>query len=202
MLKNYTWVFPIVGGIISIIGVLTPLATFYNYFYIWMWGLVFSRLYGISIEFINNPFIFSIGISTSILIVICSVTLIITGFLYNRSHYTDKKISKLWLSCGFIILICTVISLIIVDFYTYNGMFIYGIWEICDPSFGAIGPILGSVLAIGIGFMVLFSVAGRKEKLIPYSAIAPKKNCPYCGEILSLNATFCRKCGKSIKIDV
>lgn len=202
MLKKYTWVFSFVGGIISIIGVLTPVASFYNYFNIWMWGLVFSRMYGISVEFIKEELILITGISSSIIIFLCSLMLIITGFLYKRGHFDNRKVSKLWISCGIIILISTIVSLITLDFYTYEGYFPSGIWVICDPGFGAIGPILGSILTIGIGIMVSLSKAGRRQKIIPISAVAPKNICPHCGKPVSLNASFCSKCGKTIENNI
>jgi len=156
MLKKYTWVFPLIGGITLIIGILTPIATFYNYFNVWMWGLVVSRLYGLSVEFINEALILNIGIITSIIIALFSVLLIITGYLYKRGYFTNRKISKLWIISGIIIVIVSILPLVTLDFYTYEGNFPSGIWVICDPGFGAIGPILGGVVSTGIGIMISF----------------------------------------------
>lgn len=199
MLKKYTWVFPLIGGITSIIGVLTPIATFYNYFNVWTWGLVVSRLYGVSVDFINEALVLNIGIISSIIIALFSLVLIITGYLYKRGYFKNRKISKLWISSGIIIIIVTIIPLVTLDFYTYEGNFPSGIWVICDPGFGAIGPILGGVASVGIGIMVSLSRAGRREKPIPISVIAPKNLCPHCGKLISLNATFCSNCGKTIE---
>lgn len=198
MLKKYTWVFPFIGGIIPVIGILTPVASFYNYFNVWMWGLVVSRLYGISVEFISEMLILNIGIIASIIIILISLMLIITGYLYKRDYFDNRKISKLWISSGIIILVATIIPLVALDFYTYEGNFPSGIWVICDPGFGAIGPILGSVLTVGIGITVSLSKAGRRQKPFPISVVAPKNLCPHCGKSVSLNATFCSKCGKTI----
>ncbi|MFX1552138.1 MAG: zinc ribbon domain-containing protein [Promethearchaeota archaeon] len=199
MLKKYTWLFPFIGGIISIIGLLTPIATFYNYFNIWMWGLVVSRLYGISVEFINDMLIINLGIISSTIIFLISLSLIITGYLYKRGYFDDKKLSKLWVISGIIIMSVAIMQIVALDFYTYEGNFPSGIWLICDPGFGAVGPILGGVLNIGIGIMVSSSIAGRKQRSIPLSVVAPKGICPYCGKPISLNASFCSKCGKTIE---
>jgi hypothetical protein len=202
MLKKHTWVFPFLGGLISIIGLLTPIASLYNFFNVWMWGLVVSRLFGISVEFISDMLIINIGIISSIIIALISLTLIITGYLYKKDHFDNRRISKLWMCSGIIIIIATIMPLVALDFYTYEGNFPSGIWVICDPGFGAIGPILGGALTIGIGIMVSISKAGRKQKLIPVSVLAPKSICPYCGKPISLNASFCSKCGKTIKNNI
>lgn len=202
MFKKYTWLFPFLSGIVSLIGLLTPVAVFYNYFNIWMWGLVYSRFSGISVEFIHEQPILITGISSSITITLFSIILIITGFFYKKGYFTNSKVSILWISCGIIILICSIISLVSLDFYTYEGYFVSGIWSICNPGFGAIGPILGGVLSIGTGILASKSIIGRIEKPIPISAFAPKKICPYCNNPVSLNATFCSKCGRTLEPEI
>jgi hypothetical protein len=197
ILKKYTWVFPLLGGILTLIGIFTPIASFFNYVQIWTWGLVISRWYEISVEFINEPIILNIGIISSIILLIFSTILIITGYLYMRGYFDNYKISKVWISSGIINLTAIIIPLVALDFYSYD-YYIPSIWLICDPGFGAIGPIIGSVVSIGIGVMVLSSRAGRKQTPTPISVAAPKNVCPHCGKPVSLNATFCSKCGESI----
>ena len=197
--QKYTWLFPFIGGIITIIGVLTPVASFYSFFQLWMWGLIVIRDYGISVQFITNPIIISIGIVSSIVLMIFSLFLISTGYLYKKGKFENYKISKFWITSGIIILIATIIPLVALDFYAYEPFYIYGIWTFCDPGFGAFGPIIGAVLAIVIGSMVLKSKVGRRETPIPISTMAPKDVCPHCGKPVSLNASFCSSCGKTIK---
>ncbi|UCC20200.1 MAG: zinc ribbon domain-containing protein [Promethearchaeota archaeon] len=201
-MKKYWWFFPFIGGILTTIGVLTPIASFDTYFSIWMWGLVISRSIGYHIEFIDDETIFITGISAALLIVVCSFVLIITGFLYKRAYFDNRKIGKLWIGCGILILSGTIVSLVSLDFYTYYGFFPYGIWDYLNPGFGAIGPIMGSIIAIGIGAYIAFSETGKRDrqrKVIPISKIAPKSTCPFCGKPISLNASFCSKCGNKIE---
>ena len=197
--KKYTWLFPFLGGIIVIIGLLTPIASYYNYLQIWMWGLIVTRFYGISVEFVNDTLIFNIGIISSIILTIFSLILIITGYLYKRGHFDNNRISKIWISSGIIILTATIIPLITLDFYDYDLYVPMAIWVFCDPGFGAIGPIIGAILAIAIGVMVFYSRAGRRQAPIPVSVVAPKNVCPHCGKPISLNASFCSSCGKTIE---
>lgn len=198
ILKKYTWLFPFIGGFITIIGLLTPIANFMNLFQIWMWGLVISRFYDFSVEFINDTIILNIGILSSIILMIFSFILIVTGYFYKRGYFDNYKISKIWIGCGIIVLIATIIPLVALDFYYSEWFYTVGIWVYCDPGFGAFGPIIGAVLSIGIGVMVLSSRAGRKQTPIPISVAAPKNVCPHCGKPVSLNATFCSNCGRTI----
>lgn len=201
-MKKYWWLFPFFSGILALVGILTPIATLYTYFSIWMWGLVFQRSSSNQIEFINDKVILITGISITIVVLAFSMILILTGYLYHRKYFENKNIGNLWIWCGGFILGGTIVSLISLDFYTYNGNFPYGIWSSLNPGFGAIGPIMGGTLAIGMGSFLSYSEAGRRsrsQKVIHLSEVAPKSICPFCGKKISLNASFCSKCGKSIE---
>ncbi len=198
MMKKFIWAFPVISGIVAIVGVVTPVASYYNYFSIWIWGLLYSRMPGISLEFIDQKIILIIGISTSIVISVCSLSLIITGYLYKQGNFDDKKVAKLWIYCGVFIMISIITTLISLDFYTYNGNFPYGVWDFLNPGFGAIGTISGSIIAMGIGVTVSVSGIERIRKIIPIPILAPTMICPFCERPLSLNASFCNKCGNKI----
>ena len=201
-MKKYIWAVPTISGIISILGMINPIASIDNNIEIWMWGLIVIRSFENHIEFINETLPLLAGIIVSLIIIIFSLILIFTGRYFKRGHFNDRKISKLWIICGSFIFAATVISLISLDFFTFYGNFPNGIWWIFDPGFGAIGPFLGSLLAIGIGIYV--SSASRRQKnislsRIPISSVAPKSKCPYCGKSVSFNAIFCSKCGQKIE---
>ncbi|MFX1345168.1 MAG: zinc ribbon domain-containing protein [Promethearchaeota archaeon] len=199
-MKKITWAFPFCSGIITVIGVLTPIAFSDSYFSIWIWGLIHSRIFGDSIEFMNEKVFLFIGISVAIAITVLAIGLIITGYLYHQGYFGGRDVGKLWTGCGILILAGTIVSLVSLEYYTYNGYFPYGVWDFLKPGFGTMGPILGSIIAIGTGIYV--SVTEREVRMrrraIPVSAIAPKNLCPHCGKPISLNASFCSKCGKTI----
>ena len=200
-MKKYTWAFPFFSGIISIIGILTPIAFSDSYFSIWMWGLIHSRIFENSIEFMNEKVFFFTGISVAIIITVLALVLIITGYLYRQGYFSDRDLGKLWVFCGIFILTGTIVSLVSLEYYTYSGYFPFGVWDFLNPGFGAMGPIIGSIMAIGTGIFV--SVTEREKRIrrktIPISAIAPKNLCPHCGKPVSLNASFCSKCGRTIE---
>ncbi|MBA7538670.1 hypothetical protein ES705_30947 [subsurface metagenome] len=166
-----------------------------------MWGLIHSRISGNSIEFMNEKVFLFTGISVSIVITVLALVLIITGYLYRQGYFGERDLGKLWILCGILILAGTIVSLVSLEFYTYEGYFPYGVWDFLNPGFGAMGPIITSIMAIGTGIFV--SVTERenriRRKTIPISAIAPKSLCPHCGKSISLNASFCSKCGKTIE---
>ena len=203
-MKKYTWTFPFGGGIIAIIGVLTPVAFSGSYFSIWMWGLIYSRILGNSIEFMNEQVFLLTGITVAVVVTVLALVLIITGYLYRKGYLAERNFGKLWAICGIFILAATIVSLVSLEFYTYEGYFPFGVWDFLSAGFGAMGPIIGSILAIGTGIFV--SVTEREQRIrrktIPISAIAPKNLCPHCGKLISLNASFCSKCGKTIDEDM
>ena len=165
-----------------------------------MWGLIYSRIPGNTIEFMNEQIFLFTGISVSIIISVLALILIITGYIYRKGYFRKKDLGKLWVVSGIFIFAGTIVSLVSLEFYTYKGFFPYGVWGPLNAGFGAMGPIIGSILSMGAGVYV--SVKERelriRRKSLPISTIAPKNICPYCGKPISLNASFCSKCGKTI----
>ncbi|MFX0030565.1 MAG: zinc ribbon domain-containing protein [Candidatus Hermodarchaeota archaeon] len=199
-MKKYTWAFPFCSGIITIIGVLTPVAFSDSFFSIWIWGLIYSRLMGSQLEFMSEKVFLFTGITVSIIIMVFAVVLFITGYMYRQGYFAGRDIGRLWVASGILILTAIIVSLVSLEFYTYEGFFPYGVWTYLDVGFGALGPIIGSITAIGTGIFV--SVTERevrmKRRAVSVAAIAPKNLCPHCGKPVSLNASFCSKCGKTI----
>jgi hypothetical protein len=202
-MKKYIWAFPFCGGIISIIGVLTPVASSGSYFSIWIWGLIYSRLSINPFDFISEEFFLFIGVSVSIAIITLALVLIITGYWYRREYLAERDLGKLWAVSGIFLLAAIIVSLVSLDFYIYEDFSPFGIWDFLDAGFGAMGPIIGSILAIGTGIYV--SVTEREQRIrrktVPISDLAPKNLCPHCGRPVSLNASFCSKCGEVITKD-
>ena len=200
-MKRYAWAFPFCSGIITIIGVLTPVAFSDSIFSIWIWGLIYSKFPSSNLEFMSEKVFLITGISVAIVITVFAVILIITGYLYRQGYFSERDLGKLWAVSGILILAAAIVSLVSLEFYTYGGYFPYGIWTYLDAGFGAMGPIIGSIVAIGTGVFVSVTEKEQrlKKKSIKISTIAPKNLCPHCGKSVSLNASFCSKCGKTIE---
>ena len=201
-IKGYLWLFPIISGILSIIGILTPIAYYESYFDIWMWGLVHARIFDRQPEFIKENLILYTGIVLSLLILLISFALIITGLLFRQGYMDDRKISKAWISFGIVMITSTIISVVSLDYYTYYGYFPYGMWDLLDPGFGAIGPIMSGIIVVIIGIYISTTQLDTRRKRKPpirIFEVAPKSVCPHCGKPVSLNATFCSRCGNTIE---
>jgi hypothetical protein len=215
-IKEYDWAFPLVGGIIALIALLTPAAyysTFSGSMNVWMWGLfsIYAYGYGSISTFTQDPGELFISISSSILVLI-SIIVIISKANKTR-NYGDK--SK-WLGAS--------ISLIIGTIFWIVGMEINGqifasvsIWSILNPGFGVIGMFFGAILAI-IGHGVNKMSPRQPRDLIvskksPFvrpivskpieSSVEPKstslKYCPKCGDKFILpDQKFCSNCGFEI----
>jgi hypothetical protein len=200
-MKKYTWAFPFCSGIVAIIGVLTPVAFSTNIFSIWIWGLIYFKFPTPTLEFMNEKMFLVTGISVAIVITLFALILIITGYFYRLGYYMKRDFGKLWAASGILILTAIIISLVSLGFYTFDGNFPYGIWSYLDAGFGAIGPIIGSIVAIGAGIFVSLNERGvrARRKRVRIAKIVPKNICPHCGNPISLNASFCSKCGNIIE---
>ncbi len=197
VMKQYIWLFPLLSGIIGIIGIITPVASFYGYFNIWLWGLIEI---GVNYDFIMDPFILYFGIINAIVIGIFSIFYIISGYMYNKGHFTNRKIGISWIITGISMIIPLIIYMVLLDHYNHGGLFFFGIWEFFNAGFGVIGPILESILIFGTGIAVLQIERKYREKhpTIKLPKHIPQKMCPHCGKPISINAQFCSKCGKDI----
>ncbi len=158
--KKNIWIFPFIGGIITLISFLTPAACVIDRspsldidFYLWMINLYFSHRYEagihtVRIEF-DTPLISLIpSIICSILIIILSIITIITANKY-RKRVLDTKIT--WLVSAILTIIATVIWMIMMEI---SRRVLYGheFWGLFNPSFGIIGLFLGAGLEI-VGYI-------------------------------------------------
>jgi hypothetical protein len=185
----------------SVLGLLTPVASFYRYFNMWMWGLMVARLPDTVVEFNNDGLIFISGISVSVMILVFSLVLIISSYWYHRGFYEYRNFGKLWIISGIVMVAGVIEFVVVMDFYTHHGFFMYGFWSSFTPGFGVTGPFIGSILAISVGIFVHITEKElrMRKRAVPMSAFAPKSVCPHCRKPVSLNASFCSKCGKLIE---
>jgi len=162
VVKKYIWIFAFMGGIISLIALLTPAAglnyrspSFDNDFYLWMFNLFFSHrfeagIHTTRIEFDTHLISLIPSIICSLLITISSIITIITANKY-RKGVLNTKIS--WLISAIVIIIATIIWMIMMEI---SRKVLYGheFWGILYPSFGVIGPFIGASLEI-VAFILM-----------------------------------------------
>jgi hypothetical protein len=160
--KKKAWIFVIIGGITTIVALVTPMACFIyrsasfdTNFYLWMINLFFSYRYesGIHttrIEFDLQLISFIPSLICSSIIMVLSIITIITANNYRKQEKIPK-VSWLYLALG--VIIATLIWMIMME---VSRWVLYGhtFWGLFNPGFGVIGLFIGAGFEI-IGFMFL-----------------------------------------------
>ncbi len=219
--RNYLWVLPLIGSILTFISLFTPAAAHLSgpgTEFLYMDGLYinFGGMMGPSFGFIEIPILLIIGIISLSLIIICIIVMFISSLTHRK-----KEIPGSWLALG-IILIGVAIYYIAGSQMAY--MF-YGIihdlspqtfWGTFTPSFATIAPFITggiSILAFVIDKItgtegVEIKPISKEEPLVSEPISQPisieethtVKFCPACGEkIPHAAAQFCPGCGYDLK---
>jgi len=166
--KNYLWLIPFIGGIISLIALLTPAAydsSMGNYYYYWIWGFVSYKIG--YIEWIGFDE-YTLSLIPSI---ICSSILIVSMvILIISSNKYGKGLNTMRLYLGILIITTTTVWILlmeIIDLIQFGTSF----WEPFYPGFGVIGMFIGGALSI-IGYVVQKKIG---EPRIEKNDIMPKE---------------------------
>lgn len=223
-IRDYVWAFPLTGGVIALIAILTPAAYITvpgNSMYVWMWGLLSIQLYGYSnvTQFTQDP-------GELIISIICSVLVLIGTFAIISSAVSCRKKMRMgivkragWLIPSILLIIGTISWMIGMEI---NSNIFYGmsLWTYINPGFGVIGMFLGGAVSI-VGYGVSKMKGPRREEIFipmkkefitPENEISiPKKEiskptltsfkfCPNCGQkIISQEQRFCTNCGFELR---
>ena len=213
-IRDYTWAFPIVGGALALIALLTPAAYISiagDSIYVWMWGLISIQSYGYgsATQFTEDPGELIISIICSLLVLISTIVIISKG----NSIRTYPKLSKSWVAPSILLIIGTIVWMVGMEI---NSIVFYGIslWALINPGFGVIGMFLGGALSL-IGYGVSkISPKEAREVIIPMkkefmrsengisqpSEASVFKFCPNCGyKIIKVDNRFCTNCGFELK---
>lgn len=216
--KDYIWMAPLIGGILSLIAFFTPAAGVqagFEYFRVWMWGLIsfqiydpFWDVYERQTLFTPNPDIYIPSLICSISIFICALVLIITSASYPKRMKYNKENPTIWLGFSLPILGFTIAWIVIMEFVgsSSSGP---SFWSFMIPGFGVIGLFIGVILSL-IGYGIARMHLKRKKEItkastkdIPSSISEEKvpvqitlQFCPNCGnKILAEYQKFCINCG-------
>jgi len=164
--KNYIWTFPLLGGILTIIGLLTPFSM-EDGVYSWLWGGNYFELGGDSyfywtLEIYQDvPLIFISNITLFIILLITAIGSIIYSLMVWKTG-DFKRYERKWLYLGILFIIATIVYLIefeILMRYYYKEYFDLdaSYWEFFNPGFGLIAPILsGGIILAGFGINKYF----------------------------------------------
>ena len=151
--KKYYWLLPLIGGILSIVGIFIPAwysITVYDE-NIWMWGLI-ERITVSEFDFLHAELLIP-GLITAILILISSIAIIIFTLFVVRGKKAQTSAEKLWIIMGFLELCAAIIYIVVIDiiFYSYTIRINYpehDFWRVYNFHFGMITPFIGAALSI------------------------------------------------------
>ena len=173
--KDYIWTIPLLGVIITIVGILAP-TTYRNSWgveeMIWMWGLVYSYRPG----YYQYLQFFTSAYEMFIPSLICFSILAIILIALLRVSIKEKRLpgtSGVSIATLGILLICLIIGYVIsmqVGYMVYfprahpaewaamqsMGMYL-NYWRFNTPNFGTLAPILGGICAIIGGIISRYS---------------------------------------------
>ena len=220
-IKDYSWVIPLIAGILAIISILTPTAYFsyggvtWNW---WMWDITTMGAFGyetVSI-FISEMDFIILSIITTGAVLLIAVNLFIFSSTTKKRKLNTKNFEIMSVinavsSIGIMIYYIVAIDIAFYDGLTIEGTIFpagYHFWEVFNASFGIIFPFISATLSfIGIGVFRYYSK--RKDYIIPPKIgtinefIQPKMDAvkeyaPVSKMMGSLN--FCPECGNKLLI--
>ena len=140
--RSYSWIFPLIGGLLAIGALFTPAAyhiendVMYDGIYIWMWGLIFcdGYIYGAIFIFQREPDLFLnhisheiYGIITSMIstfgIFLSGIGLIITANKVKNQRMKPKVASRLWVIFSLILVAAAIFWIITASIY-YSDLYL------------------------------------------------------------------------------
>ncbi|MFX1410810.1 MAG: hypothetical protein ACFFA6_10675 [Promethearchaeota archaeon] len=133
-IKNFIWIFPVLGGILTIIALFFPAAYFKITNYpVWMVG------YNDETGWLENAADLAFGIIIVLIIFAASIILVYTGI----KSFKGEAAIKLWALLASVIIILSVIWIVAIE---GNEAFS---WRVFNPGFGIIAPFIGACIALG-----------------------------------------------------
>ena len=121
-IKEYIWVFPLLGAIVAFISLLAPAASM-NFLGLlradlWLWDMYINNSSGITrIDFITDPFVLIPSMITTVLITFSSILLLMSGILLKRRTFELKTIRNISIISGTLILFAEILWLIMVPMF-------------------------------------------------------------------------------------
>ncbi|UCC19316.1 MAG: zinc ribbon domain-containing protein [Promethearchaeota archaeon] len=218
-IRNYSWAFPIGGGFLAIIALLTPSAYYSDYyqtFNFWMWGLVSYQIYDYYygsqniVMFTDVPQTLSLCIICSILIIICIIGILSSGSSYRRKMRSNISDKAKWLAPSILLIIGAIIWMVGMEIISLTTPYPTSFWSTINPGFGVIGMFLGgavSIIGYGISRMkpqeTREIILPMKKEFIKTGEVAISADltksfrfCPNCGhQIYKQEQRFCTNCG-------
>ena len=218
--RDYIWVIPLVAGILAIIAILTPTASF-GYGGVtwdwWMWNFTMMGVTGydsVSLFISEVDFIIPSIITTSA-VLLSAVNLFILSITTRKRNLNKKNFELMSIISAVLSIGIMIYYIIAVDNAFYDGLTIdgttfpagYHFWDAFNLGFGVILLFVSTGLSfVGVGVFRYYSK--RKDDIVPpkmdtikgYVPVSKTMGslnfCPECGhKILQADMNFCTSCG-------
>ncbi len=144
-IKEKLWLFPLLGGVISLLALLAPALTYIECYNVWMYGLHAYVWKGSVVLTDPDTYFFesdllTISITCTLSVAICSAIIIIMSVISSRDKM--KSIARItWLVSSIIMIVAPIIW--------RNALISSDHWiQFYDLAFGFIGIYIGAVLAL------------------------------------------------------
>lgn len=220
-IKEYIWVFPLIGAIVGFISLAAPAASM-NFFGIlrgdlWLWDLYLNNASGItSIDFITDPLVLIPSMITPALITLSNILLLIGIIQQKRRKLALETIKNISIISGILLLIAEILWLIMIPMffpmisYWDSNLSIYGtpytFWSIDllilsyplhKVGFGIIGGFIAAAFAFGCAGAAEYYSKERPKKIPKKKKIVPLKEKKTISKTSKFK--FCPECGLNVK---
>ncbi len=171
-IKKYIWIVILVGGILTLVSIFTPVSIFIQYgkqSYNWLWGFGYydygSYESGFFFWLLDEPIQINLpwwllDFLTALIIFICSLALIIMGNRVRISKTNIKDKQNKLVKIGVLMIIAPIIY--VIGWYIFGNIY-YDYFGIAsdvklwtggvNPGFAFIGPFIGGSLALISGIV-------------------------------------------------
>ncbi len=218
-LKNISWLFPLIGGIMLIIAFLTP-AALQSWNLVWIWGVSLKNQR--NFEITRDILRIIPSIVCSVLIIVGVIVLLKSALKIRKNGLDLEEFKKACLKGGILPIIGIIVWMVMmelscsldlnINIYPFSSSSCFRFWGIYyhSPGFGVIGIFLGAAIPI-VSVAILFKVdlEATKEKVkkpkkvkVPIIKKKPKEEevikQPEFVKREELGARFCPSCGTPI----
>ncbi|MFX1409040.1 MAG: hypothetical protein ACFFA6_01710 [Promethearchaeota archaeon] len=171
--QDHFWSFPLLAGILTLIGLFTPFAI-EDGFYSWLWGGNYLEIGGdgyfywiFELDFQDvTPLIFISNFALFITLLITAIGAIIYSLMLRKKG-DFQRFERKWLILGILFIVATTIYLIefeiLMRYYFSEYLSIdASYWEFFDPGFALFAPFISGCITL-IGFAINKYVLPKKR---------------------------------------
>ena len=171
-IKSFIWIFPLIGGLLTLRAIFTPAAYYFEssgHLIFWMWGW-YDRLgiwdYGMAKGFISDPLILNIGTICTVLIIVGASIFIVSSvsaaFIFWKGKRFTKIVIWVWFLCGILLLIAPIFWMAMIQIFPPFPPIPLGsdpplnFWSVLTPALAVKAPIITGALSCGT--IILFKI--------------------------------------------